>query len=403
MNLYQNMENKKTKVAFVRGDSLNEWEGKMWSKLGDNFEVTGFASKKNLYDTSNLNFKVKNLQTSTDFKLVHTYNKYFKGIFQKMNGLEKELKNFDIAHTAEVSYFLTNQAVRAKKVNPKLKVVTTVWDNSFGRFEYNYWPGFKMPPKFWRNKINKIIQENVEGVDMFLPITNYSKDFLLDLGVSQEKIKVLTPAIVIDEKNNDGNIEDFLNKKYSFDLKDKKIFLMVNRLVKEKGIYDVLYAWKMFIKEDTDKNKILLIIGKGPEEKNLKRMAREFSMGERVKFINYIPNNLIRNLYKKSFCLFLASIPNSLWQEQFGFVLGEAIINDCPIITTYSGAIPEVAESTALYAPSCNPVAIKNAIADLENQETYNKLKENCKIVKEKFEIERFKENLSEVYKEIIN
>lgn len=396
------MENKeKIRVALVRGDSLNEWEGKMWSELISDFDITGFSSKKNLYNIKELNFEVKKLKTSTDNKIIHIYNKNINGIFQKMNGLEKQLQSFDIAHTAEISYFFTNQAVRAKKNNPKLKVVTTVWDNSFGRFEYNYWPGFKCPPKFWRNKINKNIKENIDDVDMFLPITNYSKEFLLDLGVREDKIKVLTPAIVISE-DNEEKVEDFLLEKYNYSIKDKKIFLMVNRLVKEKGVYDVLYAWKMFIKNDIDKNKVLLIVGGGPEEENLKRMMKDFGMEDRVKFINHIPNHLIRNLYKKSHCLLLASIPNSLWQEQFGFVLAEAIINDCPIITTYSGAIPEVAEGAAIFVPPCNPVAIKTAILDLEDEVKYNVLKENCKQIKQKFEINKFTKEIKEVYQNLL-
>jgi len=148
------MENeKKIKVAFIRGNSLNEWEGCLWNELESDFSVTGFCSQKNLYGITGLRYPIKRLASATDYWWLRQVEKFLAGRFQSLASLEKELANFDIAHTSEIFYFYTNQAVRAKKLNPKLKVVTTVWDNSFGRFEYNYWPGFKQPPKFWRDKI----------------------------------------------------------------------------------------------------------------------------------------------------------------------------------------------------------------------------------------------------------
>ena len=77
--------------------------------------------------------------------------------------------NFDIVHAGEIINYYTYQAVAAKKLNKKLKVVATVWENSFGRFEYNYWPGFKTPPRYWRRQLTEIIKTNSAGVDKFYP------------------------------------------------------------------------------------------------------------------------------------------------------------------------------------------------------------------------------------------
>lgn len=391
------MENsKKIKVALVRGDSLNEWEGKLWEGLGDSFEVVGFASEKNLYNDKNLNYSVKRLPTSSDNFFVSNFKKYFQGRFQEMTGLEEELADFDIAHTAELSYFYTTQAVRAKQKNKNLKVVATIWDNSFGRFEYNYWLGLATPPKYWREKIKTIIKENIFGVDLFLPVTEYSAEMLLNYGVPKEKIKILTPAIVMPEEVDENILEEM-------NLSGKEIYMVVNRMVKEKGIYDVFYGWKMYLRKNDDANKILLIIGNGPERDNLMRLADEHGLNTNMKFIQQLPNKKIRQLSKHAKCLILGSLATPVWQEQFGYVLAEAIINGCPVVSTYSGAIPEVIGSAGILFSPGNPLELKKALVKLDDDDFYNKLKENCEIEKKRFEVDKFREELVGIYKGLAN
>jgi len=377
------------KIALIRGDSLNEWEGGLWNKLGGSAEVTGFCSNKNLYSLNGLHFPVKKLSSSADSFFTRQYDKFFNARFQTMIGLEEELKNFDIAHTAEISYFFTNQAVRAKKNNPKLKVVATIWDNSFGRYEYNYWPGLGVPPAWWRRKIKEIIKENISGVDLFLPITDYSAKILLDYGVDESKIKILTPAVVMPEKKVE--IEILLDK---YQLNGRKFYMAVNRLVKEKGVYDILYAWKMYLRQHPQNNSVLLMIGKGQEQKNISRLIKEWNMEKSIFLIDGLPNEQIRSLYKHAQALILASLPGFVWQEQFGYVLAEAIINECPVISTYSGAIPEVIEDAGILCTPGNPVEICKAIEMYDKPEIYSLHKANCLKVKNKFAVEKFTSEL---------
>ena len=229
------MENKKKKkIALIRGDSLNEWEGGLWNELQSDFDITGFCSKNNLYSISNLTYPVRKFASTSDNFLMRNVSKFKYGIFQNMKGLENELEHFDIAHTAEISYYFTNQAVRAKKINKNLKVVTTIWDNSFGRFEYNYWPKFSMPPKYWREKINQIIQENVKGVDLFLPVSEFSAQMLYDYGVPKEKVQILTPAVILKECD-DIDIFTFMKKEHNTDLEKEEIFFFF----KQKTAYEM--------------------------------------------------------------------------------------------------------------------------------------------------------------------
>ena len=312
-----------------------------------------------------------------------------------MFGLEKLLVDFDIVHAGELFNYYTYQSVLAKNNNKKLKVVATVWENTFGRFEYNYWPGFKVPPRYWRDKLKKIMDANVQGVDMFLPVTTDSAEYLLDFGVPEEKIRVITPGVIKVEKKYKSEFPPELN--------EKEIYLMVNRLVREKGVYDVFYAWKIYLsKAQNSDKKVLVVVGGGPEYKNMKRLAGDLGLlGKSILFFSQIPYNDVLRLYEKAKCLLLGSMSTTTWQEQFGYVLAEAICADVPIISTYSGAIPLVVGEAGILTSPAHPIEMSRALLEIDKSDIYARLKEGCRKEKKKFEVEEYVRQVADVYKKL--
>ena len=309
--------------------------------------------------------------------------------------MEKKLANFDIVHTCEIMNYYTYQAVAAKKINKNLKVLVTVWDNSFGRFECNYWPGFKMPPRYWRRQITNIIKENAAGVDKFLPVTNDAAEMLKYYGAPEEKIQVVEPGIVLADLDTEITLP--------YQLAGKEVYLMVNRLVKEKGVYDCLFGWQMYLsKTKTAERKLLVIVGDGPERQNLRRIVDEQNLKEHVVFIRQLSYNQMPAIYLAAKCLILGSIPNSTWQEQFGYVLAEAICAGVPIVATYCGAIPEVVGEAGLLVPPAHPIDLSNALLSMDNPVVYNKLKAGCKMEMERFSVEKYAKNISEIYRSLL-
>lgn len=393
------MENEqKIKVALIRADNLNEWEGKLWHGLGPEFVVEAFCSQYNPYPVAGLKYPIHRLWSSTDNFFLKNFHKYFFGQYKVMYGLEEKLAGFDIAHTAEIFNFFTTQAVRAKKSNPKLKVINYFADNTFGRFEYNYWPGFACPPAYWRQQINDLVAENIKGIDMFVTITEYSAELLRDYGIEDSRIKVLTLPIVMEEGE-----DTFPALATQHHLTDKNFYMFVGRLTKEKGIYELLYAWRMFLKKSPSfQSKKLLLIGNGPERINVLRLINELGLDDSIVYIKELSNQVVRSLYRHAKTLLLPSIPTSTWQEQFGYVLAEAIYNNCPVISTYSGAIPEVIEDAGLLCLPGNPVSLRDALIKLEDQAVYQSLQQNCRRVAGKFSVDHFRKSLAEIYHQVL-
>lgn len=390
------MSDKKILVAQIRGDGLSDRETKTWQYFPEDIVQTIFAAKKNVYAQSALPFPITTLSASSDNFLLKNFYKYFFGQYKRMFGLEKRLAGFDVVHAGELYNYYTYQAVSAKKLNKNLKVVATVWENSFGRFEYNYWPGFKMPPRYWRRQVKTIMDTNAKGVDMFLPTTHDAAELLLDYGVPEKNIQVVTPGII--------PVPSDIKAVFPPQLNGKEVFLMVNRLVKEKGVYDILYGWRRYLTKTADsKQKLLVIVGDGPERQNMLRLVDEWGLESNIMFIRQLPYNEMLGLYQKAKCLVLGSIPKTDWQEQFGYVLAEAICADVPVIATYCGAIPEVVGKAGLLITPAHPIDLSNALLKIEDAGVYLSLKNACQTEKQKFAVTEYARQVAEIYRKLVN
>ncbi len=69
-------------------------------------------------------------------------------------------------------------------------------------------------------------------------------------------------------------------------------------------------------------------------------------------------------MYGQSTAMVLASIPTRSWEEQFGMVLVEAMAAGLLIVTTSSGAIPEVVGPKATLVAAGDWVGIAQALTD---------------------------------------
>ena len=118
--------------------------------------------------------------------------------------------------------------------------------------------------------------------------------------------------------------------------------------------------------DDSVKVKHPLVIAGGKKKYlgKLKRLVRELQLEERVRFLGYVPNELMPNLYREAHLLLFPSL-----YEGFGFPLLEAMACGCPVIAAQSSSIPEVCGEAAFYFDPVDQSSLAHAISKAVNDE----------------------------------
>lgn len=331
------------KISIIRGAFLNPFELQNYYPLEENFEIETVSSKFPI--SSKIDLPLTKLWSPTDLPNFPYKYQILNRVFvdaQKLFGLEQELVGTQIAHVAETYFGYTHQAILAKRRGIIRKIVSTVWETIphnnegiKGRKEYKQWA--------------------YEAVDHFIAVTEKAKKALVKEGVNPEKISVINMGVDLKRFKPKGD------KKQT----DHVNILCVARLTPEKGITDLL---KAFLKIRENNPKIwLTLIGNGPLKKDL--------TGYKNVVVKSIPYQKIHTEYQKADIYCLPSRSTKTWEEQYGMCLVEAMASGLPIVTTDTGAIPEVCDKVALYSNQRSPESLKKNLEYLiYNQKVREKL-----------------------------
>ena len=166
------------------------------------------------------------------------------------------------------------------------------------------------------------------------------KEMLKQLGLNETRFAVMYNCLpdYFFEKLSEKKIED-VRRKYLNQFPNKKVILFAGRLNKEKGIEEVISAVKGLKRKDW----VLLIVGsnfyktniKSQYEQELRQKAK--AIRDHIEFTGYIENKQMPFIYKLADVVVLPS----MWDEPAGMTMIEALACERPLITTYSGGIPE--------------------------------------------------------------
>lgn len=334
---------------------MNKFEMQNYEPLAGEHEITAYATFNNRFEISEINIRVKRLHSFEEFaeKSPFPLNRsllsiiYRSGYYSHMLGLEKELKDKDIAHVVETYNGYSYQAIKAKEKNNRLKVVVTVWEN--------------IPFRVANRKVLEVRRK----ADVFLAVTERAKEALMLEGVEERKIHVIPMGVNLERfKPERKDLQPFERLNLN---EDDFIVLFVGRLVWEKGIYDLLYSAKM-LERDPDlahRSFKFLIVGSGAEKRKMLQIAGILEISDKILLISDIPYSLIHKIYNISDIFVLPSIPTRQWQEQFGMVLAEAMASGKAVISTLSGSIPEIVQDCGILVQPNDPLSLYNAIKKL--------------------------------------
>lgn len=142
--------------------------------------------------------------------------------------------------------------------------------------------------------------------------------------------------------------------------------LSVGRLVEKKGMADTISA--LAASKTASHRAILRIVGAGPEEAQLRKLARQRGVNVRVRFIGWIPHKKVLEEMSRADIFILSSHATADGdREGIPNVIKEAASSGLPIVSTTHSGIPEVVKhgETGLLADEGSVEGLANCLDEM--------------------------------------
>ncbi|MFO7974077.1 MAG: glycosyltransferase, partial [Candidatus Hydrogenedentota bacterium] len=201
-----------------------------------------------------------------------------------------------------------------------------------------------------------------ELADRFIVYTDRSRRMLRLEGVPDAKIRRIYPGV---------NTERFCPgpaDRAKLDLDDDEfVILFVGWLLPRKGIDYLLLALRELLNDPELRGRRvrLLIVGSGPGRVRVEGLLDRLKLKEVCTFTGSLPYGRMPEVYRAADVFVLPSIAIPEWQEQFGMSLIEAMAAGTPVVSTMSGAIPEIADYAAALCQPNDFVSLYEALKNM--------------------------------------
>jgi glycosyltransferase involved in cell wall biosynthesis len=223
--------------------------------------------------------------------------------------------------------------------NKKMKVVMTVHDLIPLLF-----------PKFniFRRRIyfKYILRYRFRYVDHFIvPSNSVQKDLIQIFNIEKKRVTVI----------HEGVSEKFqpLNE-----LEKENYILAVSTLEPRKNFKRIIESY-ISLKKNKNIDEKLIIVGKeGWYYKDILKIPKQFS--KNIIFKGYVSEDKLIKLYQKAKMFIYPSL-----YEGFGLPVLEAMACGCPVITSKTSCLPEIAGDAAILVDPTSTVEIENAMISL--------------------------------------
>jgi len=217
----------------------------------------------------------------------------------------------------------------------------------------------------------------LSNADSVVAISQSTKREIVRLGLNPDRIAVIPPTVDTQRFHPqfDGSQVVIRHR-----LQGKRVILTVARLVERKGIDMVIKAMPKVL--EAIPNVVYLVIGIGPYQGKLERLARELGLEGRVIFVGRVPDEELPYYYNicDLFVLVSRTLADKGEIEGFGIVFLEAGACGKPVIGGRGGGTSEAIEEgvTGLLVDPLDVNEIANAIIRvLQDEELARRLGEN--------------------------
>jgi colanic acid/amylovoran biosynthesis glycosyltransferase len=195
--------------------------------------------------------------------------------------------------------------------------------------------------------------------ELFLPVSDFWRSRLIELGCAPEKITVHHMGIALSEfpmprriRGRDG---------------DGVQLLSVARLVEKKGIEYGIRAVAA-LRHDTDRPIEYRILGDGPLREGLEALARELGVADCVKLVGEVDQGTVRAAMGRADIFVAPSVvAEDGDMEGVPVSIMEAMARGLPVVSTMHSGIPELVRDkvSGYLVPERDPFALSHALARL--------------------------------------
>lgn len=202
----------------------------------------------------------------------------------------------------------------------------------------------------------KYFVQTLSKADQLIFLSEPQKAGFDDYKNLQTKILILPNFLASDAPSPNGLVEKKLTT-----------FLFIARVVREKGIFDLLDAIIGLTPEEKEKTR-LLVCGTGDALEEAKAYAAKNKLNNCVEFLGFVKGASKEKAFQESDVCVLPTY----WDEGFPFTILEAMSWGLSVISTDKGAIGEVildGENGYIVRPK-DPEQLRERILELVNSET---------------------------------
>jgi glycosyltransferase involved in cell wall biosynthesis len=301
--------------------------------------------------------------------------------FVQLQNVEKALEGMEIIECAELYSFISAQCAKIAKATRK-RLVLSIWE-TITTLPINHCLPYS------RNVVT--VRKNA---DVFIAHTWRAANYLKRMSVPEEKIKVIYPGVDVGKFHPSGRQGN-----------DTFRILFVGRFDKEKGLHTLLKAFARLHGENSNTE---LWVRAKKRTGEVEALAHRYSQKYPIRFLGPVDYNKLPEIYSQCDVLCLPSIDKKkwgikIWEEQFGFVLMEAMACGLPIVATDCGAIPEVigTENLTVRQKSADDFyfALRRVIEDEYFRKRVSKL--NRARTESLFDIEKQRKKIGEILEEL--
>ncbi len=266
--------------------------------------------------------------------------------------------------------------------------------------DYTYYASKGLFERFAKKVVRQYSLSVSSACDEFITPSEKTKDYMRDIG-SDVFINVIPTGI-------DFSIfkEDRINKeeqeafKVKYGIKETtKVFLILGRVAKEKSMDVSMRGYAKFKEKYPEVDTKLIIVGNGPQKEELEQLSVELGINTTTVFIGAVKAETVPFYYHLADIYTSASIT-----ETQGLTFMEAMASNAIVLARYDTNLSDTITDgeTGFFFHDEDSFAEKAYhILNLAKNEL-QKVKDNANEVVDIYSIERFYDNIMEVYKRAI-